>query len=235
MKKIGISASNISSQAFKFARISGYNIDAVRRAGGLAIMIPSAKDPSLAGDYIDNIDALILTGGNDVAPFSYGKNPNTEEKYDFERDRFEISLFKKAMDKKIPILSLCRGLQVANVARGGTNIRDLKKAGYDQVLHSVEGANWHEPTDLYHLVSVSKDSQFYRINKEDQVLANSLHHQAIDELGENMLAVGRSEDGVIEIVEMSDYEDFIGFQFHPERLQDQEVFTRLYDELIRRA
>lgn len=235
MIKVGISASNIKSQSFIFSRLSGFNVDAVRAAGALPVIIPSLANSKLAKDYIDNIDALIITGGNDVAPFRFGKNPNTEEVYDFERDDFEINLFRYAMDKGLPILSICRGLQVANVARGGTNILDLVKAGYTDVLHAVTDANWDQATDLYHLVEVSEFSKFYDLCEKKEILANSIHHQAIDELGENMVAVGKAEDGVIEIVEMADYENFIGFQFHPERLQKDETFRKLYKELVRRA
>lgn len=235
MKKVGISASNIKHGRFTLSRLSGYNVDAVRGVGAIPIIIPSLSNAELADSYIDEIDALIITGGNDVSPFLYGEDPNTEEVYDFERDEFELRLFNKAMEKQIPILCICRGLQLANVARGGRNIRDLKKAGYNEIIHAVKNVNWNESTDAYHQIKLSKNSKFYCFAGEDTLVINSIHHQAIETLGENMVAVARANDGVIEAVEMKDYDKFIGFQFHPERLQHMDAFKKVYLDLVGRA
>ena len=235
MKRVGISTSNIRSGNFSLARLSGYNLDAVRKADGLPLMIGSAQDPSLAKEYISQIDALILTGGNDLAPFNYGEDPNTDEIYDFQRDAFELELFKEAMEANLPILCICRGLQLANVARGGKNIKDLKKSGYKEIIHAIDNVNWNEETDTYHQIDILKDSSLYKLIGKETIVINSIHHQAIRELGENMKTVAKARDGVIEAVEMTDYENFIGFQFHPERLQNIQGFRNVYSELIRRA
>lgn len=235
MKVIGISSSNQKAKDFTLTRVSGDNLTRVREKGGLPIIIPSLKDPGLAKDYIDKIDSLILTGGADVAPFNYGKNPNTHTDYDFERDAFELALFVEAMKREMPIMAICRGLQLVNVALGGTLILDLKKAGYEDIIHVREDMDGSQWKDAFHTIRVSKDSRLYQNLGQDELIVNSIHHQAIDELGDGLVSVAESDDGIIEIVEMKDYENFIGFQFHPERMGSTSLADHYYSELVRRA
>lgn len=235
MKKIGITTGNIRVGEFYFSSLSGYNVDAVRDGGALPIIIPTSAKLDLAEVYIESIDGLVITGGSDISPFLYGKDPVTHETYDFERDSFELALFKLAMEKGIPILCICRGLQLANVARGGSLIRDLKKAGYDEIIHVVEDFKEDSANDSYHIMEVDRESRLYSLLGGEVLLVNSVHHQAINDLGENMKAVAWSKDGVIEAVEMTDYEGFYGFQFHPERLYQKEGFANIYKDFVGRA
>lgn len=235
MKVIGISSSNQKAQDFTLTRVSGDNLARVREKGGLPIIIPSLRDPVLAKTYIDKIDGLILTGGADVAPFKYGKNPNTSTDYDFERDAFELALFEEAMKREMPIMAICRGLQLVNVALGGTLILDLKKAGYEDIIHVREDMDESQWKDAFHTIRVNKDSRLYKVLDQDELIVNSIHHQAIDELGSGLVRAAESDDGIIEIVEMEGYENFIGFQFHPERMESTSLADYYYSELVRRA
>lgn len=234
MKKIGLSTSNSTSMSFTLTRLSGCNLDSIRRAGGLPIIIPSI-DEAKAEAYIDQVDALVLTGGNDVSPHYYDKSPTTEEDYDFERDRFEFKLLEMALAKEIPIMCICRGLQLANVYMGGSLILDLKKEGYTSLIHLIEDQNDHRLKDAYHTIEVDKESNFYSLTGKESLLVNSIHHQVLGRLGDRIRPVAKSSDGIVEIAEMEDYENFIGFQFHPERMQDQEAIRKVYKDFVRRA
>ncbi len=184
---------------------------AVASAGGLPIMV-AVLDPALAPAYVDTADALLLTGGVDVDPQRYGAAPSPHlGAVDERRDAFELALYRAFRQAGKPVLGVCRGHQLINVAEGGT---------LHQHVPAVDGAWQHEQKDIrgapIHEVSLAPDSALAAALGTERVRVNSYHHQAIDRLGEDLVAVAHASDGLIEAVEGRSGAFLLGVQWHPE-------------------
>jgi putative glutamine amidotransferase len=192
-------------------------VAAVRGAGAVAVLLP--VDPRAPLELLDRIDGLLLVGGADVDPSSYGaeREPETESTYP-ERDAFEIALTRAALERGMPYLGICRGMQIMNVALGGTLVQDLG------------GANPHR------LVPGSFDASINRVALEPGSLAATAigedlhtavchHHQAIDRLGDGLVVSGRSvADGLAEALELRNGGWGLGVQWHPEAADKRHLF-----------
>ena len=202
-------------------------VDAVESAGGSAQLIfPGLDAPE--------IHALILPGGGDVDPTFYGQQAHPElADLDPELDTFQLAWARKALENKIPTLGICRGMQVLNVAAGGT------------LIQHVEGAEQHFPEPArkdaalrrnpVHAVTVAKDSKLALIVGEEGAEVNSLHHQAVDRLAELFSPSAWAHDGVVEAFERPDVWQ-VGVQFHPEDLRHADVrFFGLFSQLVEQA
>jgi len=171
-------------------------------------------------DAVKDVDALLLTGGGDVHPRFYGKPEFVGEIEEVNelRDEFELQVINHALEADMPILGICRGMQIMNVALGGTIIPDLPSAGY--VLHAVEDLQDHR-----HTIQSVPHSLLEIITGGSKHEVNSIHHQAVDDLGRGLMAGAISPDGVVEAVEWS-LKDRMPFllcvQWHPERIEDVE-------------
>jgi putative glutamine amidotransferase len=189
--------------------------DSIRHAGGLPIILVPI-DPGDADDVLDRIDGLLLTGGGDVSPSMYGKDPEeTVRGVNEERDIFELALVRRAKERKLPVMGICRGLQVINVALGGTLIQDLPShTGVHG--HDIVGEGVYEP----HLEAMVEDgSRIADIIGAGRHCINSIHHQAVDELGSGLSIAAVAVDGTIEAIEHEDTEwPLIAVQWHPEFL-----------------
>ena len=208
-----------------------YNyINAVQLAGGLPILIPTLLNEEIE-NYLDLIDGLILSGGEDIDPIFYGEEPILQlGELCPERDPFEIKLFKRALERKIPILGICRGFQIINVALGGTLYQDIKVQQGSDFNH----LNLMYPVDtLDHEVVLSKESKLYQIMKAERLMVNSLHHQAIYKVGENLKVVGISTDHIIEALEYEGEPFVLGVQWHPEDLVAKDgYFLELFESFV---
>lgn len=188
-------------------------VDAVQRAGGLALIVP--PDDEVAekpGELLDKLDALILIGGADVDPASYGAAPDPHTGATRpERDRFELGLAHAAMERGLPLLGICRGGQMLNVARGGTLIQHLPDVvGDDRHLETPGTFSEHE-------VQLEAGSLAARAAGGERIVVKSHHHQAVGELGEGLVATGHAlPDAVVEAVEDPDQEFTLGVLWHPE-------------------
>jgi putative glutamine amidotransferase len=204
-------------------------IDAVERAGGTPMVLPIQSEG--VAELLARVDAVVLSGGPDVDPSRYDAEPhdNTQTPRP-ERDEFELALVDKASGSDTPTLAICRGLQVLNVARGGT---------LHQHLPDVVGHSGHSPKAgeyAWHGVEVEKGSRLATILAGSQdVQTASHHHQAIAQLGKGLRVVAHAEDGTIEAVEDPDLDYLIGVQWHPEVGEDLALFTALVDAARRRA
>jgi len=214
-----------------YHRIKSNYINSVFAAGGIAVNIPIIHDEKDYDPYLDILDGIIFTGGLDVSPLSYNENPLKEiNRTSSIRDNYEMGLFKKAYERKLPILGICRGLQVANVALGGSLYQDIHV--------QVPGVLGHQPSampndEFYHSINIKKDSKLFNIFRREKIFVNSLHHQAIKELGAGLVVTALSEDGIIEAVEATDDRFLIGLQFHPEDLTKKyEEFLNIFKELV---
>lgn len=204
-------------------------IDGVVAAGGLPVVLP-ALPRSSALAALDDLDGLLLTGGGDVDPARYGQVAAPEcGPPDGARDAWELALVEAALDHEIPILGICRGAQVLNVAFGGALIQHLPErdhGGHDDVGRAA---------DEVHQVTVASGSRLARVLGAEEIGANTLHHQAIDpaRIGSGLVAVGTAEDGVVEAVEPDDLEQLVlGVQWHPELMLDRRPHQALFDWLV---
>jgi putative glutamine amidotransferase len=190
-------------------------VDAVQRAGGLAVLL--APDPLLIEDpdeALELIDGLVLAGGADIDPASYGQQAHAETAGTVpERDVFEIALVRAAIERDMPVLGICRGMQLINVARGGTLLQHLpERFGHHEhrrVVGSFDGAD--------HDVELREGTLAMRVVDEPRHATKSHHHQGVDRLGEGLILSGTSAmDGLPEAIELPDRRFVLGVQWHPE-------------------
>jgi putative glutamine amidotransferase len=193
---------------------------AVEAAGAEAVELP----PGTAS--LPEVDGLLLPGGWDVDPSFYGEKPDEKVgPIDHELDETELRLFRQARDRKLPVLGICRGQQVINVAMGGSLLQHLED-------HDVRA---HGRSHLAHAIEVDPDSELGRAAGEHQVRVNSLHHQAIGRLAPGLQQTARGEDGTVEGIESKDGL-VVAVQCHPEELTtDLPWARRLFERFVARA
>jgi putative glutamine amidotransferase len=195
---------------------------AVQRAGGLALILPpddvAAESPD---ELLDMIDGLILAGGSDVDPASYGAQPHPETRGSWpERDRFEIGLGTRALERDMPVLGICRGMEMLNVIQGGT-------------LNQHLGLELHRHTPgafTDHGVRLDPDSLAERVVGDQRTEVKSAHHQGLDELGEGVVASGYADDGIVEAIELPSQRFAVGVLWHPEEDEQSHVVGSLVNE-----
>lgn len=196
-------------------RLNTTYINAVLKAGGTPIILPILKNPEDIKNYLDIVDGIIFTGGEDVSPLYFGEEPIREvDEICHDRDTFEMELFKQAYEKDIPIFGICRGTQLINIALGGTIYQDIYKQ-----IPNIGGHTC--PSNLqegYHNINILNDTIIFDIFKKEKLAVNSLHHQAVKDLGSNLKTSSSSIDGIIESIESTDDRFILGVQFHPEAM-----------------
>lgn len=205
---------------------------AVRRAGGTPVIIPLGQ-PDTAKNYIDFIDGLLLTGGQDISPLMYGEEPHLSIGLTHpKRDRVESALIREALASQTPILGVCRGMQLVNVVLGGTLIQDLNEEAGVSIQH-VQRSLSQYPT---HTISVKSDSYLANILPNNMHI-NSAHHQAVKSLGKGLKVAAWSSDNVIEAFESDDaHHHIIGVQWHPEDLiESSPECLAVFEDLVNRA
>lgn len=186
---------------------------AVTQAGGLPLLVPSVPEVP-AEEVAGHLDALLLTGGGDVDPARYGEPARPETSgVDPDRDQVELALLDACRDRALPVLGICRGCQLLNVAFGGSLVQEL--ATVSERPHLVLGSRH----TISHELQLEPDSGLRRVAGTDRLGVNSIHHQGIDRLGQALRAVARAEDGLVEGIEDADG-SVLGVQWHPENLLD---------------
>ncbi|HEX4220513.1 MAG TPA: gamma-glutamyl-gamma-aminobutyrate hydrolase family protein [Acidimicrobiales bacterium] len=197
--------------------------DRVAEAGGVPFQLIGRPGSSTV---LSRADGLLFTGGGDVEPARYGAVQAPESAgIDIDRDRAEVDLVAEATAAGVPVLAICRGIQIVNVARGGTLVQHLPAVTVQP--HLVID----RPHDLVHAVRIDPDSELRDIVGADELWVNSLHHQAVDAVGDGLRAVAWAEDGTIEAIE-DRRSRILGVQWHPEQLPDQAQQRRLFSWLI---
>ena len=186
-------------------------------------------DPPTMRAIFNQLDGLFLTGGVDVDPSQYGEVPHAYcQRSDLHRDRTEITFLRWAMETRLPVLAVCRGLQVMNVALGGTLYQDLHHELPDSMKHdyfSLTGP--FDRAFLAHDVTVSHGTRLRQLLGQPRVRVNSLHHQAVKRLSDDLIESARAPDGVIEGVEGRNGQFLVGVQWHPEELTDHDHGMRM--------
>jgi len=208
-------------------------VHAVTQAGAAPVVIPPGLDPPLVRAIFTRLDGLLLAGGEDIDPARYGQTPHEcLGRTTPERDRLEIILCRMALDSRVPILGICRGIQVLNVATGGTLYQDLASQRPQGERHDFFSSEF--PRDrLSHPVTLNPDSLVARILEAENLKVNSLHHQGIERLGEGWRAVGHAPDGLVEAIEAPDHPFAVAVQWHPEELvKHPDHSLRLFRALV---
>ena len=197
-------------------------LEAILDAGGVPVVLPlSAEGSDWVDDLLRRIDGLVLTGGEDISPARYGAAPHEKlGKIAPMRDAVELALFHGAREQQIPILGICRGLQLVNVGCGGSLYQDLPSECPGAALHARGETGWSDPV---HTVAVVPDSLLHRTVGVGAFSINSLHHQAVRELGRELRISGRcGADGSVEAVEGTSGGWLLAVQWHPEVLWSEE-------------
>lgn len=197
----------------------------VTATGGIALLLPP-QDPDAADAVIAGLDGLILSGGADVAPELYGaqRHPLTDPAR-VDRDAWELALFRAAERRRMPVLAICRGLQLVNVARGGTLQQHLPESlGTER--YRLGGGVFAEND-----IEVAEDTALAEVLGAGEVRVHSYHHQGIDRLGEGLVPAARSEDGLVQAFVDTAAGHVVGIQWHPEEnAEDRRLFADLVSQ-----
>jgi putative glutamine amidotransferase len=208
--------------------------DAVVRSGGTPITLPPVT-PEDALHIADRIDGLLLSGGGDIDPSFYGgKLHDDMYAIDPARDEFEFALVREAQARRMPTLAICRGLQVINVALGGTLIEDIPSE-IGSTDHSIRGP---EVVDCHQTVTIDSDSLVAQTIGSTEACVNSIHHQAVRQIAPGMRAAGWTGDGVVEVLDPEDHNwPLLAVQWHPEYLvvKDDAASLALFRALVETA
>ncbi|WP_038038848.1 gamma-glutamyl-gamma-aminobutyrate hydrolase family protein [Thermorudis peleae] len=220
MPLIGITVSLLApeppKQPYERYTLTAAYAHAIAAAGGEPILLPPL--PTLAtGSLLDHVDGILLSGGADIAPHRYGEETIHPTTYGIHsgRDELELQLVRAALARELPILGICRGCQVLNVAFGGTLYQDIPSMIASSLAHQQheQGVPGDEPSHAVHLAEGSLLASIYG---STTVWVNSFHHQAVRQPGAGLIVSGRADDGIIEGLELPSAQFVIGVQWHPE-------------------
>lgn len=207
-----------------FVRADLDYVAGVAQAGGMPVVLPPIVE--VAEEAARGIDGLLLTGGSDLDPGYYGEDPTSELDTTIpERDAFEMAILRHVFERGVPVFGICRGLQVLNVALGGTLYQDLpSQLTGGSIAHRQQMPKWQ----WTHEVEVDSGSEAAKIMETTELRVNSYHHQAIKDLAADLMAVARASDGVIEAVESRDLSErwLVAVQWHAEAMRDAEGAQR---------
>jgi microsomal dipeptidase-like Zn-dependent dipeptidase/gamma-glutamyl-gamma-aminobutyrate hydrolase PuuD len=217
------------------SRIADAYVDAVVKAGGTPVLIPLTTNETALEEIVARIDGLILSGGGDIYAPLFGEDLHPSvESYDLERDRYEMALVKSATGRQMPVLGICRGTQLINVAFGGNLIQNIPS----QVPESTINHNQTEAREIaVHSVRIAPESRLHSIAGSQQIKVNSFHHQSIKDVAHGFEAVAWAEDGVIEAIESTEEKVILGVQWHPENMAvaGNPVMTDTFRYLVNEA
>lgn len=209
---IGLTASMEVDQSVY--TVTNRNVKAILKAGGMPVILPYFLEEADVQQIADEIDGLYATGGYDIDPTLFGEEPHPGLGTIIPaRDQSEIKLMKKLMERKKPILGVCRGSQTLNIAAGGDMYQDI----YAQIDETLLQHRQKAPMEhMSHYVFVEKDSLLYRITGKEKFKINSYHHQANRDVSGDFRISGKASDGIVEAVESKELPFVLGLQWHPE-------------------
>ena len=208
--------------------------ESIRRAGGDIRILDYGKDAP--EDVVKSVDGILLAGGGDVLPSLYEELPrSTFDAAEPGRDAYELELARRAADADIPLLAICRGIQVLNVARGGTLVQHIPEELLDGLNHTLR----EPPYAMAHDIWISEGSLLEELMKErlegDTLTVNSRHHQSVKDVGEGLVVTATAPDGIIEAVEDRGKRFCLGVQWHPENFYRTGEFRELFEALVAAA
>ena len=193
--------------------INNSYIKSIELAGGIPICIPHLLGKDIEA-VLNKVDGLILIGGNDIDPMLFNEQPHPNlGSFSELRDTSDIALYQAAFKRNMPILAICRGIQIVNVACGGSLIQDIPSQVENAIGHRQASARYEKT----HAVTITGE-QFKKIMNESEIRTNSFHHQAVGRVGEGLIVAGTTTDGIIEALEHETHPYCISVQWHPEEL-----------------
>jgi putative glutamine amidotransferase len=204
--------------------------EAVYKNGGQPLVIPISQQNDSISELANRLDGLLLSGGIDINPLLYGEQPLPGlGKVHPLRDEWEIRLIESMLRLNKPILGICRGAQILNVATGGTMYQDINTQVSNVLQHTQRAPRYHAS----HHIMIATDSKLYEIAQSDKLLINSFHHQANRTVGPGFRVAASAQDGVMEAFESISHRFVIGVQWHPENMtQVDELSNRLFQSFI---
>jgi len=226
---IGITCSTTESG---YSVVASY-INAIEMSRGIPIPLPSVKSEECILEFVNLIDGLLLSGGVDVDPYFFGEEPKPlMGKIDVERDYMELFIIPKALEIDLPILGICRGIQVLNVAAGGTLYQDISMHTESILKHRQDAPGSYAT----HFIHVQPKSKLMEILGKPLIRTNSFHHQAVKEVASGFIVSAIAEDKIIEGIESTKHSFVIGVQFHPESMfQNNPPIINLFDSFVKAA
>lgn len=225
--RIGISCriQDLGKNAQRMMGVKVPYLESILEAGGLPVFIPLTDDKSVLREIFDSLDGLLIPGGEDVHPRFYGELPHPKLGTTSElRDSVEIQLIRWAYETNLPVLGVCRGIQIINVALGGTLYQDLSAQKHDELGHSVpdSASMWEAGA---HDMSIREDSKLARVLGTKSIEVNSVHHQAVKDLAPGLISTAEAGDGTVEALEAPGKNFFLALQCHPEMLWQKATDT----------
>jgi len=210
------------------SKIDDY-LQSVRRAGAEPVVLSNEDDPATV---LDQVDGVLMTGGLDVDPALFGEPPHPTTNVAPDRDRFEIPLAQEAVRRDVPLLAICRGVQVLNVAQGGTLVQDIPSLLATELNHSIDVPKDHQA----HAVSLAPGSTLASAlagaAPAETCTVNSRHHQAVGKVADDFVASAHSPDGVVEAIERPASTFCVGVQWHPENFWRTGEFAGLFEAFV---
>lgn len=218
----------------KYGYSSEYNtlhykyVAAVEKSGGVPLLIPALSGHNDNHEIIRMLDAVILTGGDDISPSLYNEKPlPSTNPMNPKRETHEIAFATELMKSKLPFLAICGGMQIVNVVRGGSLVQDIPSQVGDKQSH------WMLNNSGFHEVGIARNSLLEKIADSDKIVTNSMHHQAVKTPGKGLRVVAHSTaDNVIEAFEAEDRDFGLGVQWHPEEIFDMMPHSMFFKALI---
>jgi putative glutamine amidotransferase len=204
-------------------------VESLRRAGAVPVVIP--PQPENARELVESLDGILLAGGDDCDPAVYGEEKHpTVEPMDVRRQESDLTLAKVARERGIPTLGICLGVQVMNVAAGGTLIQDIDSQLQTEIEHVSE------PEDrARHDVLIENDTRLASILGGNEINVNSSHHQAINKIGEGLNVTAHAPDGIVEGLEDPRHPFYVGVQWHPEDMPREESASKIFRAFVEAA
>jgi putative glutamine amidotransferase len=223
--KILITGSSLETENGDATYVGKAYTEAIVSVGGIPLILPLTdkrqeqhKCSIIDKDWLAGFDGLMLTGGEDIDPLLYGKNPHRKlGRIAPDRDIVEMAIIPLALSVNMPIFGICRGMQVLNVACGGTLYQDIYSQASGIMQHRQNAPRNHST----HGVNITKNSRLHKIFKSKYIYVNSYHHQAIDKIADGFIVSAQADDGIIEAIETVDGTFVIAVQWHPEGMWEQ--------------
>lgn len=229
---VGI-ASHMGPETQDWQFLAADYVNAVQESGGIPLLIPHCENPESILGMLDRLDGLLFSGGCDVDPLRYGERAKSYCGTLFpRRDEEEILLVRTAIEKKLPMLGICRGLQIMTVALGGSLYQDLGKEAKGEEHFTI----MYPRNAVTHEAKLKEGSRVAEVFGKDVIGVNSFHHQSVKTVPENAAVTAESPDGIVEAVEFTDGHSFtVGVQWHPEMMYDSAEQKKLFRALIEAA